>query len=137
MMQKKRKRTVNNEEGFTLIEIIAVLVIIGILSAVALPKFSDLQAKARQKAMYTGEHEIKARVYQYFAKQLQDGVPAESVVYPQDSVGINIGADFSITNWDSTSVATTISYTLTYHPNSQTTFNAVTKSITLSKPNTG
>ncbi|MEA3279599.1 MAG: prepilin-type N-terminal cleavage/methylation domain-containing protein, partial [Thermodesulfobacteriota bacterium] len=48
-----------NEKGFTLIEIIAVLVIMGILAAVAIPKFFDLQTKAREKAVYTALSELK------------------------------------------------------------------------------
>ena len=40
----------SNQKGFTLIEIIAVLVILGILAAVAIPRFMDLTSVASEKA---------------------------------------------------------------------------------------
>ena len=43
-MLKKRLR---NQKGFTLIEIIAVLVILGILAAIAVPKYLDLQNQSK------------------------------------------------------------------------------------------
>lgn len=42
------KKKLRNQKGFTLIEIIAVLVILGILAAVAIPKFLDLQDDSRR-----------------------------------------------------------------------------------------
>ena len=40
----------NRESGFTLIELVMVIVILGILSAVAVPKFQDLTEQAKNAA---------------------------------------------------------------------------------------
>ena len=44
-------KRLRNQKGFTLIEIIAVLIILGILAAVAVPKFMNLTADAKTKAL--------------------------------------------------------------------------------------
>jgi MSHA pilin protein MshA len=40
-----------NEKGFTLIELVMVIVILGILTAVAVPKFIDLKVEAQASAL--------------------------------------------------------------------------------------
>ena len=57
MKQLKKK----NNEGFTLVEVIAVLVILGILAAVAVPKYIDLQENAQIKALDAGVSELNGR----------------------------------------------------------------------------
>ena len=47
----KKKSIMKSQGGFTLIEIIAVLVILGILAAVAVPRFVGLQDDAREAGL--------------------------------------------------------------------------------------
>lgn len=61
------------QKGFTLIEIVMVLVLLGILAAVAVPKYFDLQEEAEERAMATVEAEIRARFNALFAKALLEG----------------------------------------------------------------
>jgi prepilin-type N-terminal cleavage/methylation domain-containing protein len=87
---EQAKKSIKNEKGFTLVEVIAVLVILGILAAVAIPKFFDMQETAREKAIAAAIGEINGQVALSFAKNALEGGPTGEY---QGFDG-NIGPDF-------------------------------------------
>lgn len=62
-----KPRALKTQEGFTLVEIIAVLIIMGILAAIAVPRYMSVTTQARNQAAMGAVAEGKARVTQWVA----------------------------------------------------------------------
>ena len=52
---------ISGEKGFTLIELIAVLVILSVLAAIAIPRYISIDEAARQRAIDAGIAELNGR----------------------------------------------------------------------------
>jgi len=80
------KKMLRNKKGFTLIELMIVVAIIGILAAIAIPNFMSYQCKAKQSEAKSALGQIKV---------MQEAYRAEHDTYGSDltNIGFSIAED--------------------------------------------
>lgn len=81
-----------SQKGFTLIELIVVIAVIGILATILLPKFTDFTDRAREKAVLSEAKNIATVIDVLYAEDgkyytnletLSDGTTAEAYILNQ------------------------------------------------------
>lgn len=61
--------TRRQDSGFTLIELMVVVLIIGILVSIAIPVFNSAQARARRNACFSNQRLLEGAAYTWVAQQ--------------------------------------------------------------------
>ena len=110
------KRRWKSQSGFSLIELLIVLVIIGILAGIAIPRYMSSTVKAKQTEAKELLHQIYLMERSFYQNNDHYWIPAPSVLadkdnpYAFDTIGVEIMKSaryqYTVTGTDTSFVAT-------------------------------
>ena len=95
MFFMSKKLNVLNQKGFTLIELISVMIIMGVVASVSIQKFDIVSDTASERALYAGVKELNIRESLVWSnlKISNEGYSTDADLY--DLLDTNLGAGYA------------------------------------------